>query len=426
MFVIERSECLDQSIIMTNATSPASDIGLGDLPPEILLLICAFAALSPPPSQRALYEAEPSHAHLSSELQPLKRLSCVSRTWRALVLPLLFKCTRLELWNVPWERDDHEIQDCHEVRDFLQFLKAAALTPHVASILISTSPSIRHYELHTPTARQTIFPYGDIPTFDWLPLFSCLDLKEVTILAPYNFIVLLTSAVWGHKSWWSSQQGLFQVLRLKQTAQDHKATETAHAENKSLMNESHIGVNLLNMRPWTRLSVNEGSCIGHYTRYHFHLLDTESLIPALVHLDYLATLRSNLTSVTYTAVFPPQLIIDGLLKLAKECHAPASLDIQLAPSADSTIIEREKGNLDLRDLWLEAEIEYHNLWYQLQTDPEIRLDRFVSRDFSHDTGIRRIMPALGELLVGWKKLEAGSWVRETDEDSQPAVSGSAE
>ncbi|TKA59970.1 hypothetical protein B0A55_13507, partial [Friedmanniomyces simplex] len=65
------------------------------LPEEILLHILTYLD-NEPPSLLNLRE-EPSLQLLSSDVQPLKHTASVSRQWRRLVLPLLFKYARLHL-----------------------------------------------------------------------------------------------------------------------------------------------------------------------------------------------------------------------------------------------------------------------------------------------------------------------------------------
>ena len=75
------------------------------LPEELQLLILGFLDTTPPSSSRL--RQEPSLALTDNKNRTLKRLSLVSKRWRRLVLPTLFKYARLRLdrpprpeWNV--------------------------------------------------------------------------------------------------------------------------------------------------------------------------------------------------------------------------------------------------------------------------------------------------------------------------------------
>jgi len=81
------------TVDMAHVPHSASSIAL--LPEEVLLQIFTYLD-SEPPSLRNLRE-EPSLRILYSDIRPLKHSSCVSTTWRRVVLPLLFKVTRLRL-----------------------------------------------------------------------------------------------------------------------------------------------------------------------------------------------------------------------------------------------------------------------------------------------------------------------------------------
>ena len=72
---------------------------LDSLPEELQLLILNFLD-SPSPSSRRLRQ-EPSLALTDSEDQTLKRISLVSKRWRRLILPTLFKHARLRLDRPP-------------------------------------------------------------------------------------------------------------------------------------------------------------------------------------------------------------------------------------------------------------------------------------------------------------------------------------
>ncbi|GAB7322045.1 hypothetical protein MBLNU13_g03093t1 [Cladosporium sp. NU13] len=72
---------------------------LSSLPEELQLLILDFLD-SPPPSATRLRQ-EPSLALTDNEDQTLKRISLVSKRWRRLVLPTLFKYARLRLDRPP-------------------------------------------------------------------------------------------------------------------------------------------------------------------------------------------------------------------------------------------------------------------------------------------------------------------------------------
>ncbi len=81
------------SVGMAHTIHSASSIAL--LPEEVLLQIFTYLDREPP-SLRNLRE-EPSIQLFSSDIRPLKHSSCVSTTWRRVVLPLLFKVARLRL-----------------------------------------------------------------------------------------------------------------------------------------------------------------------------------------------------------------------------------------------------------------------------------------------------------------------------------------
>jgi hypothetical protein len=117
---------------------------------------------------------------------------------------------------------------------------------------------------------------------------------------------------------------------------------------------------LIDARPWTRMSMNEGSSLKAYRSYEYYLKipftfrysDEGSISGPLLAM-------TGLTSLHYTAIFPFYSHTDDVLKYAKGMPA-LELSVQLVPSLHSNIFSdparTEKVNLE--DCWMEVYTGY--------------------------------------------------------------------
>lgn len=138
---------------------------------------------------------------------------------------------------------------------------------------------------------------------------------------------------------------------------------------------------ILSLRPWTHLSLNEGSFLKAYGTYEFFergppslvysikdsimrdltLPPTASITNSTTTSNPNAPLRplSALTSLDYSAIFPFANHADFSPILSQITH----LTLQLAPAPESNILnDRARlGKADLGDCWTELLTTYHQL-----------------------------------------------------------------
>ncbi|KAK4982566.1 hypothetical protein LTR66_009206, partial [Elasticomyces elasticus] len=86
---------------------------LAFLPEELQLLVIDILDVEPPSWSKI--DQEPSLALTDSADTPLKALSCASKHFRRLVMPVLFRCSRVRLDRTPWLRPQYGLVE-HEAR----------------------------------------------------------------------------------------------------------------------------------------------------------------------------------------------------------------------------------------------------------------------------------------------------------------------
>jgi hypothetical protein len=177
---------------------------LNGLPEELQLLIIDFLD-SPAPSSSRL-RREPSLALTDSEDTTLKRVSLSSRRWRRLVLPTLFKYTRLRLDRPPsieWTScpscnafaittggiytSDQLVPEC--IDQYHVDMAVAANSHHGGSRSFELS------DLGTQTENGSTFGSPPSPTLAWIPRFYHAARDFITFLSDHDLTKLVDNFV---------------------------------------------------------------------------------------------------------------------------------------------------------------------------------------------------------------------------------------
>ncbi|TKA35562.1 hypothetical protein B0A54_13149 [Friedmanniomyces endolithicus] len=406
------------------AHTPRSASSIALLPEEVLLQIFTYLD-SEPPSLRNLRE-EPSIQLFSSEIRPLKHVASVSRQWRRVVLPLLFIYARLRLgalsppqWlhcrvcgpvalscrsngldlplpetNVDqyhrdivedamayFKKEEHESglqlsgnimfswvpQLYHGLSDFLRFANANDLESKIESLIVVTEPTLSSEFDRFPQAETDRgwrdWAFGDMD-------FHVLDLR-------LDAVSICPSPLLG------------------------KPVEYSTLDHTPRRFPGIAGTSVLSLRPWTQITINEGSFLAAYSTDElgergppsviFSIKD--SLTPRSTYTANVQRLSHtplpSLRKFSYIAIFPFSRNLDlrDLLPQLEE------LDLQLAPALSphgSSILSdpQRRGEADLLDCWTELEAVYEQLAAQLArsriTEKDLPyLKRVVCRDMSY-------------------------------------------
>ena len=182
---------------------------------------------------------------------------------------------------------------------------------------------------------------------------------------------------------------------------------------------------LMYLRPWSHVSLNEGSFLKAYGTYEFFERGPPSLVysikECLTPQRQLASLLMGgsplpaLRSFTYTAIFPFSNHADFIDMLP---HLE-ELDVQYAPDPQSGILDDKArtGKAELSDCWQELVSAYHDLAVTISTFrmSEARfpkLKKFICRDLR----IPALKEELDEIftplcLPVWAEMELGVFKR---------------
>jgi len=247
-------------------------------------------------------------------------VSMTSKRFRSIVLPRLFTHARLNPYHLS---------------PFLSFLHTSSISHHVKSIVACLQGPCNH--LH--------------PAW-WARLLNEIPAISFTIVcAPHVLAEFVSTTIVGVDSWAFNMP--YQIIRFRQ------GRESA-AQHISLR---HLP-NIFSARPWTDFSVNEGSSLKAYTTYEYYLRRTPSLMATLhVHQSTEAdAMYTNLTSFTFTAIFPTYNHVDEILKSVRKMTNLKFLHTKLCPEPQSSVLHDEiteaHGHIDVNDPWNEFDTSY--------------------------------------------------------------------
>ncbi|KAI9874792.1 MAG: hypothetical protein M1830_009284 [Pleopsidium flavum] len=369
---------------------------LEDLPNELLDHIISFLNTEPP-SVRKIKD-EPSLDLTVSKTKDLKHLSLTSQIIRKLLLPRLFRCSRVKticngfcvgdsVISVPFFLDN--------VESFLSFLRSNNLLGYVKSLVVYINETPTDTLQEQSTLRKT--------RVIWRHIFPHLNPHSITIVGPPVYLARLISCEISTCDAWAFDMPLH-ILRLEQPAGRSMAPGTTH--NKA--------AGLLDARPWTHMSLDEGSSLKAYRSYEYYLKITPSLLgtrPRECISEPLLAMTS-LTCLHYTAVFPFYSHTDDVLQYAKAMPALEKLSMQLAPSVHSDIFsDRARTALvNLEDSWMEVEMGYSLIGHAvMEMGEKGKLTEFETLDYEIRDFRWTIASKFRDTMKGWKRYGGGRW-----------------
>jgi hypothetical protein len=368
------------------------------LPPELLSLVFDFFDGTAPSDDRL--KGQPKDDMLRSADCPLKNLSLVSKRWRAIALPILF---RHVLWTLegcdqllakPAHDSGPHSHPAAEI-PVLDFLRTNDLGRHVRSFTIlvrrksvlGTPPGLSPGTAQPPQrgqagygnpfldaqARQSLVSnfataYHEDNNWLWDVLFSLMDPLRLTIIAsPQTLARLLSCMVFvGDVDFFSTGERLH-ILSLsrssKLSSSPSQPSSTPEASSQAPAptphccpgQRKHIPTALFATRPWTHLLLNENSSIRAYRSYHYFDRRPPSILSSLLGLEEapnnVMMIPLTVTSLSYVAIFPLATHFHILVN-----HLPwvEHFYVQLVPRNDILLDKEEMDHVQPADLWLEC------------------------------------------------------------------------
>ncbi|KAI0537272.1 hypothetical protein GGR58DRAFT_354506 [Xylaria digitata] len=346
------------------------------MPTELLLQIFEYVD-GPAPSDTRLHD-QPTIDLLTSgpeySKRPLKAISRVSRLWRSLVLPSLFR-------HIVWMPEVYSLTAFTlNPLPLLRFLSDNNLAHRVATLALVI-------EFYDPAARdRQISPEICSDDLKWLwdLIFSIIDPVRFTILARPTTLAALTSSVVDLDDAWIFDTP-YHILSFARTphregtesdgpsgsasADARPATQTVSSESPPVaFSSSRSRTPLFTIRPWTSILLNEGSSAKVYHVYEFYTHTPPSILSALLGTEDYAgpgpLIPKTVVDFNYIAVFPLSSHFSNLL------HRLPRIDrlfVQLSPKPGNEILEdrQEMRHINPSDWWLERDESYAHLMKQL-------------------------------------------------------------
>ncbi|CZT24414.1 uncharacterized protein RCC_10140 [Ramularia collo-cygni] len=323
---------------------------ISHLPEELLLSIFALLDNKPPSITKS--RQEPSLELTWSNIHVLKDISSVSRSWRRITLPLLFRFTRSL---------DDPTKGIKDEKNFLNFVRKNAL--NVQSVVLS----IRKLEEQDrpPPSQDNV--NLDVARF-WQTLLRVTNASRIVILAPPAELARLTECTIDLSTEWAFEEMDYHLLELRceipSSARSTEQTFDAAVRSQSMPPDrslNRIAANsILMLKPWSHLALNEGSFLRAYSTYEYFERGPPSLVLSIMNCfaarERHAVSWSSLRSFSYTAILP---FADHLDFRAILPHLD-ELDIQLAPDATSNILNDKSriGRAQMEDCWQELRAAY--------------------------------------------------------------------
>lgn len=268
---------------------------INTLPNELIRHIFSFLDVAPPSASTAQLLDEP-HFNLTCLTQtPLKSSSCVSKLWREIAVPFLFRHAQIAFL---------------EGGEPVQTLKIIGAMKSFLTFLI-THDFNRHIESLTVIAREGSIT--GLPSFVnglfWQLVCQFMDPDVLTIVASPQALGALTGCGISMEDAWTFNIPC-QYLRFEKPAVANKTGSYStlddlprmlslfadqccynlsnHGVNRQDLNMLHAtqmrntrqgttGLHVMDMRPWTKVLLNEGSFIRGYATYEWWQRDPPSV-----------------------------------------------------------------------------------------------------------------------------------------------------
>ncbi|KAF1943792.1 hypothetical protein EJ02DRAFT_443103 [Clathrospora elynae] len=447
------------------------------LPNELLIQIASHLDFEPPSIIK--FAHEPSIRLTCSDSTPLKSLSQVTWRWRKIVLPILFRYCRIALNDDPqWvpldarlvdsmqgqltKLSNHEFQIYQKMRtkfkssstfafeesfddllinlcriqdgdDFLKsipriiwlphlpktfivfgrFVAQYTLKHHIKSIVLHTD---KEYELrHVSTADA---PLARAVSEIWTQIFLHLEPTRVVVAAPPATLAgLLDTQVLSNDTWAFDMK--MHYIELRQP----EPLRLDHIDNKCRPWDWA----LVHRRPWNHLGYNEGSSITAYSTYEYHSKQPPKMLYLiLIRLAKEAQGCCNITSFSFTGVFPFATSVTTIVRALHRIPTLKKVTFQLAPGPENDLLSdaKRRGKAQSSDFWLEWRESYKVIASYLGVFDFADGAEFESKDCEGKQlaiEVGECMDLLRKRGTGWKKEAEGRWIRDygLDADETP-------
>ena len=294
--------------------------------------------------------------------------------------------------------------------DFARFVAQYSLKHHIKSIVVRTD---KEYELrHVSTADA---PLARAVSEIWSQVFSCLEPTRVVVAAPPTTLAALLDT---------------QMLSGDAWAFDMKMHYIELIQSESLGPE-HMKNNcrpwdwaLVHRRPWYHLGYNEGSSITAYSTYEYHLKQSPKMLYLiLIRLAKEAQACCNITSFSFTGVFPFATNVTSIVRALHRIPTLKRVSVQFAPGPENSLLNEpgRMGRAQSSDFWLEWSESYKVIASYLGVFDFEDGAVFCSGDCDNEKQaieVGECMDLLKKRGTGWRKGKEGTWIRDHELDEE--------
>lgn len=279
-----------------------------------------------------------------------------------------------------------------DVDAFMGFLRSKKLLTYDKGLVVYINETPLGTLTEQPTLRKT--------RTIWRQIFPHINPRSVIVIGPPFYLARLISCDLSDCDAWAFDMPLH-ILRLEQLAFFSLPPQTTFE-------------GLLDARPWTTLSLNEGSSLQVYQSYEYYLKTTPSVLgtrPGEPISQPLLALK-DLTSFYYTAIFPFYTHTDDVLKYAKAIPSLEKLSLQLIPTLQSNMLDDpvRRAHVQLEDCWLEVDTGYSLVVHAvMEMGEKGRLKEFESRDYAVKSMQESLEGKASETMRGWMWCGRGIW-----------------
>jgi hypothetical protein len=440
------------------------------LPNELLIQIASH--LDTEALSITRFAHEPSSHLTQSDFTPLKLLSLVSWRWRKITLPILFRYSRIALDTEPqWVPIDarlvesmqtqlttlsnHEFQIYHKMRskfkssstfaydeafddllinlcriqegdDFLKAVPHILWLPHLMSNFNGFATFVAQYDLKHHIKSVVVhtekeYQLRHVSTADaplaraiaeiWSSVFNHLEPTRVVVAAPPATLAgLLDTQMLSADTWaFDMKMHYVELVQPEPLRIDHMKSN-CRAWNSALIHR----------RPWSHLGYNEGSSITAYSTYEYHLKQSPKMLYLiLVRLAKEVQSCCNITSFSFTGVFPFVTNITSIIRALHKIPKLKQVSFQLAPGPENNSLDDPKrmGRAQCSDFWLEWNESYKVIAsylgvFDFEDGAEFRSRDCTNKNLAED--VSGYVELLQQRGAGWRRGDAedGVWVRD--------------
>jgi hypothetical protein len=445
------------------------------LPNELLISIASHLDVEAPSVTK--FSHEPTARLTHADETPLKGLSRVSWRWRKILLPILFRYSRIPLDPSPqWVPIDARILDSmqgqltklstHEFQIYTRMMNKFKATstssafdqafddvlinlcrvedddnilksvpnilwfPHLPKIFAHFVRFIGQYDLKKHIKNIAIYTDKEyqlrhVATADaplaqaiyelWDQVFSNLNPDRLVVAAPPSTLSALLDAQMLSSDAWAFDMKMHYVEFSQKNSQlsSHRNRECRPWGNA-----------LVHRKPWTHLGYNEGSSVAAYSTYEYHLKQS----PKMLYLTLLRLAKEvqnccNITSFSFVGVFPFSTNMNAVIHALQKIPTLREIQVQLAPGPESDLLSTPKklGRAQASDLWLEWNGCYSGFAGLLGTQELVNGARFVSKDCGEKEVAKEVeeyIDSLQDRGKGWRKDGDEAWIRDTSLDRE--------